>query len=80
VCFRWTDGGDHESLDVRNAAILRRVVRGGRVAISNATVRGAFALRACIVNHLTTDDDIAAVVDEVLRAASETAPTATRRG
>jgi aromatic-L-amino-acid decarboxylase len=80
VCFRWTDGGDHESLDVRNAAILRRVVRGGRVAISNATVRGAFALRACIVNHLTTDADIAAVVDEVLRAASETAPTATRRG
>ena len=39
---------------------------------SNATVRGRFALRACVLNHRTTDGDIAAVVDEVLTAAHET--------
>ncbi len=41
--------------------------------LSNTTLRGKFALRACIVNHRTTDDDIAAVVEEVLAAAEETA-------
>jgi len=43
------------------------------VYLSNTTLRGKFALRACIVNHRTTDDDIAAVVEEVLAAAEETA-------
>ena len=43
----------------------------GRVYLSNATVRGYFVLRACITNHRTTDDDVAAVVDEVVAAASE---------
>jgi aromatic-L-amino-acid decarboxylase len=72
VCFRWT-GGPAATLDQRNQDILRRVARRGRVALSNATLRGRFALRACIVNHRTTDQDVAAVVDEVLAAAAETA-------
>ena len=71
VCFRWT-GGEAETLDRRNAEILRRVTERGRVAISNATIRGNFCLRACIVNHRTTDEDVAAVVAEVLTAAEET--------
>ena len=33
---------------------------------------GSFALRACIVNHLTRDEDVAAVVSEVLAAGTET--------
>ena len=52
--------------DADNAAILQRVNRNGRVYLSNATIRGAFALRACFVNHRTTDDDVAAIVSEVL--------------
>jgi hypothetical protein len=47
------------------------VNRRGRVYLSNATVGGAFALRACFVNHRTTDADVDAVVDEVLAAARE---------
>jgi glutamate/tyrosine decarboxylase-like PLP-dependent enzyme len=72
VCFRWKDGPE-QHLNERNAAILRHVGGRGRVVISNATIRGAFALRACIVNHLTTDDDVAAVVEEVLAAGTATA-------
>jgi aromatic-L-amino-acid/L-tryptophan decarboxylase len=72
VCFRWKQGSEAE-LDRRNAAILREVLRRGRVCLSNASVRGAFALRACIINHRTTDADIAAVVAEVLAAATATA-------
>jgi aromatic-L-amino-acid decarboxylase len=45
------------------------------VGISNATLHGRFALRACIVNHLATDADVAAVVEEVLAAARETTVT-----
>jgi aromatic-L-amino-acid/L-tryptophan decarboxylase len=71
VCFRWA-GGPAASLDQRNQEILRSVVRRGGVALSNATLRGRFALRACIVNHRTTDQDVAAVVEEVLAAAEET--------
>ena len=72
VCFRWA-GGSAAALDERNREILQCVVRRGRVGLSNATVGGRFALRACIVNHRTTDQDVAAVIEEVLAAAQETA-------
>jgi glutamate/tyrosine decarboxylase-like PLP-dependent enzyme len=72
VCFRW-NGALEAELDQRNAAILREVLRRGRVYLSNASVHGAFALRACIINHRTTDADIAAVVEEVVAAAAATA-------
>ncbi|WP_457207063.1 pyridoxal phosphate-dependent decarboxylase family protein [Nocardioides sp. P5_C9_2] len=69
VCFRWI-AGDPAGLDEANAAILDRVNRRGRVYLSNATVRGHFALRVCITNHRTTDTDVDAVVEEVLASAS----------
>ena len=69
VCFRWKDAAEAE-LNGRNAAILREVLRRGRVYLSNASIHGAFALRACIMNHRTTDADTAAVVEEVLAAAA----------
>jgi aromatic-L-amino-acid/L-tryptophan decarboxylase len=40
----------------------------GRVYLSNATVRGRFSLRACFVNHRSTEADVRAVVSEVLTA------------
>jgi glutamate/tyrosine decarboxylase-like PLP-dependent enzyme len=61
VCFRVRDA--------QNDEILRAVNRAGRVYLSNATIRGEFALRACFVNHRTTEDDVRAVVSEVLVAA-----------
>ncbi len=67
VCFR------HRATnpDDFNAAILQRVIQRGRVYISNASIRGQFALRACIVNHRSTDDDVLAIVDEVFAAGRE---------
>ena len=67
VCFRYVAGdGD---LDALNRSILDRVIGRGRVYISNAMIDGKFALRACIVNHRSTDEDVRAVVSEVLAAA-----------
>ena len=43
----------------------------GRIYLSNASLRGKFCLRACIVNHRTTDADIDSIVPEVLAAAKE---------
>jgi aromatic-L-amino-acid/L-tryptophan decarboxylase len=69
VCFRYVGGsGD---LDALNRAILVRVIRRGRVYISNAMINGKFALRACIVNHRTTGDDVTLIVSEVLAVARE---------
>jgi glutamate/tyrosine decarboxylase-like PLP-dependent enzyme len=66
VCFRYRFG---EDADARNLALLEAVNPRGRVYLSNATVRECFALRACFVNHRTTDEDVQVVVDEVLAAA-----------
>ena len=63
VCFR------HRAKD--NRAILRRVIARGRVYLSNATIGNQFALRACFVNHRTTDDDVLEIVSEVIAAAGE---------
>ncbi len=66
VCFRCRLAGD---VDAANREVLRRVNGRGRVYLSNASIRGAFALRACFVNHRTTEADVDAVVEEVLASA-----------
>jgi glutamate/tyrosine decarboxylase-like PLP-dependent enzyme len=69
VCFRYRGKAQSpDDLDRLNAEILKRVVERGRVYLSNATLRGKFCLRACIVNHRTTESDIDEVVSEVLGA------------
>jgi aromatic-L-amino-acid decarboxylase len=72
VCFRYRSRSDAGSdCDTLNQEILQRVVRRGQVFLSNATIHGRFALRACIVNHRTTPDDIAQVVSEVIAVGRE---------
>ena len=72
VCFRYNPTGkSDDQLDRLNQAILKRVIARGRVYISNASLRGSFALRACIVNHRATQQDVEAVVEEVVAAAND---------
>jgi aromatic-L-amino-acid decarboxylase len=72
VCFRYRSRGNADpDSDVLNQKILQRVNRRGKVFLSNATIHGRFALRACIVNHRTTPDDIEQVVSEVLAVGRE---------
>jgi glutamate/tyrosine decarboxylase-like PLP-dependent enzyme len=63
VCFR------HRAKD--NESVLKRVNARGRVYISNATIGGRFVLRACFVNHRAKDEDVRAIVSEVIAAANE---------
>ncbi len=71
VCFRHLLNEDaSEAMRNRfNLALLKTIVSRGRVYLSNAELQGKFCLRACIVNHLTTDADIDAVVSEVITVA-----------
>jgi glutamate/tyrosine decarboxylase-like PLP-dependent enzyme len=73
VCFRHLlrEDASEEERNRFNTALLKRIVARGRVYPSNASLQGKFCLRACIVNHLTKESDIDAVVPEVLAAAEE---------
>ncbi|HTM16809.1 MAG TPA: pyridoxal-dependent decarboxylase [Terracidiphilus sp.] len=73
VCFRYVGPGGLSAAELnrQNSAILKRAVERGKVYLSNATLRSKFCLRACIVNHRTTDADIDSVVPEVLAAAAD---------
>jgi aromatic-L-amino-acid/L-tryptophan decarboxylase len=73
VCFRYLGKGGLSEGDLNrlNPAILKRVVERGRVYLSNASLRAKFCLRACIVNHRTTDADVDSVIAEVLESAKE---------
>jgi len=73
VCFRHRGAANlpEEEINRFNLVLLKRVVERGRVYLSNASLRGKFCLRACIVNHRTKDADVDSVVPEVLAAAKE---------
>ena len=73
VCFRYKgrDATTDDELNRQNTELLKCVQQRGRIYLSNATLRGKFHLRACIVNHRTSEADIDAVIPEVLCAAAE---------
>ena len=78
VCFRHLMRRDATAQERNrfNTSVLKRIIERGKVYLSNATLEGKFCLRACIVNHLTKDSDIDAVVPEVLAAGREVAALA----
>jgi len=50
---------------------MQRVQRGGTAYLSNAALRGRFALRASITNFRTTRRDLRTTLDAVRAAARE---------
>jgi glutamate/tyrosine decarboxylase-like PLP-dependent enzyme len=68
-CFRYVPrvGMSEAELNELNEQVMALVQKGGRAYVSNATVNGRFALRACITNFRTTkvdiEDTVAAVRD-----------------
>jgi hypothetical protein len=52
-------------VDDLNRAILREVQLGGQAFVAGTTVRGAFALRACIVNPGATTADVVELANAV---------------
>src|SRR5215813_11964342 len=74
-CFRYVPQNATESgLDQLNEKIMAAVQKGGRAYLSNATVNGKFALRACITNFRTTKADIEETL-KVVRAVATSLAT-----
>ena len=61
----------NRNLDGLNEQILGLVQKGGKAYVSNATVNGRFALRACITNFRTTKADIDETVTVMREAARQ---------
>jgi glutamate/tyrosine decarboxylase-like PLP-dependent enzyme len=55
-------------LNELNERVMGLVQKGGRAYVSNATVKGRFALRACITNFRTTKTDIEETVEAIREA------------
>jgi glutamate/tyrosine decarboxylase-like PLP-dependent enzyme len=68
VCFRkrWPEANPAE-LDERNARLTRILADSGLALISSTRVHGKYALRVCILNHRTTQDDVDRVLDWIER-------------
>jgi aromatic-L-amino-acid/L-tryptophan decarboxylase len=57
-----------QELDALNQRAMLTVQRGGEAYVSNATIRGKFALRACITNFRTTRENIDETLAIIRRA------------
>jgi aromatic-L-amino-acid decarboxylase len=65
-----TDFARDAALDQLNTKIMNAVQRGGRAYLSSATLRGRFALRACVTNFRTTRAHIDETLEIIREAAS----------
>ena len=71
VCFRFAPTsvrGDEGKLNELNKRLLEAVQLGGDAFMSSTTIRGAFCLRACVINHRSTEQDIDLLVANVRRS------------
>jgi glutamate/tyrosine decarboxylase-like PLP-dependent enzyme len=80
VCFRYLDAearsasaqrseAEERRLDGLNERLLLALQRGGSSYLSNASIRGRFALRGCVLNYRTTRRDMEILLDDLRRAA-----------
>jgi len=65
VCFRHVPP-EGASAAEHNAAIAALITEEARILLAPATVDGVPCLRACIVNHRTSEEDVRSIVDVVL--------------
>ena len=76
VCFRYTPPslrGDDERLNVLNKRVMEHVQASGAAFLTQTTLGGRFALRACVLHYATTEADVAALVDVVREAGARLA-------
>jgi glutamate/tyrosine decarboxylase-like PLP-dependent enzyme len=66
-CFRYRPRGFAGDLEALNEETLVRLQRDGSSYVSNARIRGEFALRGCVLNYRTTMDDMQTLLDDVRR-------------
>jgi aromatic-L-amino-acid/L-tryptophan decarboxylase len=80
VCFRHVPGGrdreaslDAAALDTYQDRLQRTLEVSGRGWVSTTTLRGRTYLRAGLVNHLSTEDDVDRVMDTLRESSAQAA-------
>ncbi len=71
ACFRYRPAnlrGDERALDQLNRALLPILQAEGEAFLTGTELDGRFALRACIVNFRTTEEDLDRLLEAVRRA------------
>jgi hypothetical protein len=58
---------NEEKLNQLNKRLLEAVQLRGNAFLSSTTINGAFCLRACVINHRSTEQDIDFLVAHVMR-------------
>jgi glutamate/tyrosine decarboxylase-like PLP-dependent enzyme len=69
-CFRYAPPGFTGDLDALNQRIMVDLQKRGSSYLSNARIRGKFALRGCVLNYRTTERDMEILLDDVRQAAA----------
>jgi glutamate/tyrosine decarboxylase-like PLP-dependent enzyme len=73
VCFRYVPADvprpSEDALDTLNKTLLERLQLSGRAFVSSTVVKGRFVLRACIVNPLSGQDDVDAMLQGIIELA-----------
>lgn len=76
VCFRYLPPGADlapDRVDALNKAIMEEVQAGGDAFLTQTSLDGRFALRACVYHYATTEPDLRALLDAVRRAGARVA-------
>ena len=60
-------GRSQDDLNRLNKSIMERVQAEGKAFLTNAVIEGNYLLRACIVNFRTGEEDVRALIEEVVR-------------
>jgi glutamate/tyrosine decarboxylase-like PLP-dependent enzyme len=72
VAFRWAPAdADAETLHRVNTALGVAVQERGRAFVTGTVLGGHEAVRACLLNARTTQDDLRVLLDEVRAAATD---------
>jgi aromatic-L-amino-acid/L-tryptophan decarboxylase len=74
VCFRYVPpelAGDQDALDALNKRIMERMQAEGTAFLTNTTLNGRFALRACVLHYATTEADVDIMLEAVRDAARQ---------
>ncbi|HJT87056.1 MAG TPA: aminotransferase class V-fold PLP-dependent enzyme, partial [Bryobacteraceae bacterium] len=77
-CFRYAPRTFAGDLDAFNELLLVELQRAGHSYLSNARLRGRFALRGCVLNYRTTERDMEILLEDVRAAAGQVLASAIR--
>src|SRR5207248_4214681 len=77
VCFRFAPvplRNDEEKLNQLNKRLLEAVQLSGNAFLSSTTIQGTFCLRACVINHRSTEQDIDALLAQIKEMGEQLQP------